>query len=213
MDYWKVKTYRKETYLVKTIGLFVSCWLHTIHLKSFQKPCLILSNTCNFALESMPLRSILSLHSFWHILFRHGKKQQQQQKQTIYIYIYHQQEHIVHHMRIVRGIDCHVAISIAASQKLPFFRGGGHVWTQQPADSRHPTLQPCFGAIFRQIKFSLWQIVIAWPSSSTLLWHLVWNLVWLFQWYVRLPCNATAGVQKIWTLYPRLGRCFISKTP
>lgn len=124
MDYWKVKTYRKETYLVKTIGLFVSCWLYTIHLKSFQKPCLILSNTCNFALESMPLRSILSLHSFWHILFRHGEKQQQQQKQTIYIYIYHQQEHIVHHMRIVRGIDCHVAISIAASQKLPFFRGG-----------------------------------------------------------------------------------------
>lgn len=87
MDYWKVKTYRKETYLVKTIGLFVSCWLYTIHLKSFQKPCLILSNTCNFALESMPLRSILSLHSFWHILFRHGEKQQQQQKQTIYIYI------------------------------------------------------------------------------------------------------------------------------
>ena len=82
----------------------------------------------------MPLRSILSLHSYWHILFRHGKKQQQQQK-TNDIYIYHQQEHIVHHMRIVRGIDCHVAISIAASQKLPFFRGGTCL---DPATGRFP---------------------------------------------------------------------------
>ena len=212
MDYWKVKTYRKETYLVKTIGLFVSCWLYTIHLKSFQKPCLILSNTCNFALESMPLRSILSLHSFWHILFRHGKKQQQQQKQTIYIYISPTRTHCASYENSSwNWLPC--CNKYCCLAKTAFFPGGGHVRTQQPADSRHPTLQPCFGAIFRQIKFSLWQIVIAWPSSSTLLWHLVWNLVWLFQWYVRLPCNATAGVQKIWTLYPRLGRCFISKTP
>ncbi len=82
------------------------------------------------------------------------------------------------------------------------------------------TLQPCLVAIFRQIKFCLWQIVTAWPSSSMLLWHLVWkfwDLLRLFQWYVRLPCNATAEVEKIWTRDPRLrdleafeleGRCF-----